>query len=49
MERPYIICHMLSALDGRITGKFMRNEKDSQAAGACSGNFQLEEYRKAEE
>lgn len=33
MERPYIICHMLSALDGRITGKFMRTEKASQAAG----------------
>lgn len=23
MERPYIICHILSALDGKITGTFM--------------------------
>lgn len=23
MERPYIICHILSALDGKITGEFM--------------------------
>ncbi len=24
MNRPYIICHMLTALDGKITGPFMR-------------------------
>lgn len=23
MEQPYIICHILSALDGKITGAFM--------------------------
>lgn len=23
MERPYIVCHILSALDGKITGEFM--------------------------
>lgn len=26
MNRPYIICHILSALDGKITGKFMETE-----------------------
>lgn len=26
MERPYIICHILSALDGKITGAFMGTE-----------------------
>ncbi len=26
MKRPYIICHMLSALDGKITGKFMATD-----------------------
>ena len=26
MNRPYIICHILSALDGKITGEFMRME-----------------------
>lgn len=24
MDRPYIVCHMLTALDGKITGPFMR-------------------------
>lgn len=23
MERPYVICHILSSLDGKITGPFM--------------------------
>lgn len=23
MNRPYIVCHILSALDGKITGAFM--------------------------
>lgn len=26
MNRPYIICHILSALDGKITGEFMGTE-----------------------
>lgn len=26
MERPYVICHILSALDGRISGPFMETE-----------------------
>lgn len=26
MKRPYIICHILSALDGKITGLFMRTK-----------------------
>lgn len=26
MNRPYIICHILSALDGKITGRFMGTE-----------------------
>lgn len=26
MNRPYTICHILSALDGKITGPFMRTE-----------------------
>lgn len=32
MERPYIICHILSALDGKITGAFM-GTKAAQTAG----------------
>ena len=26
MERPYVICHILSSLDGKITGSFMGTE-----------------------
>lgn len=35
MERPYTICHILSALDGKITGAFMGTE----AAGTVSGEY----------
>lgn len=33
MKRPYVICHMLSALDGKITGEFMATEKAFTTAG----------------
>lgn len=26
MNRPYIVCHMMTALDGKITGPFMRSK-----------------------
>ena len=29
MDRPYIFCHMMTSLDGKITGPFM----DTEAAG----------------
>ena len=32
MERPYIVCHMLSSLDGKIDGSFM---SAPEAAAAC--------------
>lgn len=35
MKRPYTICHILSALDGKITGTFMGTE----AAGAVSAEY----------
>ena len=31
MDRPYIICHILSALDGKITGAFMETEANQNA------------------
>lgn len=31
MERPYIICHMMTALDGKITGPFLY-ENDTESA-----------------
>ncbi|MBT2696109.1 RibD family protein [Bacillus sp. ISL-40] len=27
MERPYIICHMLTSLDGKITGDYLKEER----------------------
>ncbi|MGF7399085.1 hypothetical protein PQ744_01520 [Thermoanaerobacterium thermosaccharolyticum] len=24
MDRPYIICHMVTSLDGKITGEFLK-------------------------
>lgn len=35
MKRPYTVCHILSALDGKITGAFMGTE----AAGAVSEEY----------
>lgn len=32
MDRPYIICHMLTSIDGKVTGKFLQTE---EAAKAC--------------
>ena len=32
MERPYTICHILSALDGKIIGSFM-GTKSAQEVG----------------
>ena len=26
-ERPYIVCHMLTSIDGKVTGKFLENER----------------------
>lgn len=33
MNRPYIICHILSALDGKITGEFMGMESARSVSG----------------
>lgn len=33
MNRPYTICHILSALDGKITGKFMGTESTRTVSG----------------
>ena len=36
MDRPYIICHMMTSLDGKITGPFM----DTQAAGEVGEEYE---------
>lgn len=38
MDRPYMICHILSALDGKISGAFMGTEA-VQSAGAEYGRI----------
>lgn len=40
MNRPYIVCHMMTALDGKITGHFMRSE---------AANIVGEEYERTNE
>lgn len=34
MRRPYIICHMVSSLDGKVTGEFLSREEAKQAIDA---------------
>ena len=41
MNRPYIICHILSALDGKITGRFM------ETAGARTAGEEYSRIRTA--
>ena len=31
MNKPYIICHMVTSLDGKVTGKFLYNSKCDKA------------------
>lgn len=31
MERPYVICHMLSSIDGKVTGEFLYDESVSKS------------------
>lgn len=32
MDRPYIICHMATALDGKITGAYMETPEAESAS-----------------
>lgn len=41
MERPYVICHILSSLDGKITGPFMGTEAVRELA-AEYGKYRTE-------
>lgn len=40
MERPYVICHILSSLDGKINGSFMGTESVS-VLGAAYGKCRI--------
>ncbi len=32
MNRPYIICHMVTSIDGKVTGKFLESDAGLKAA-----------------
>ncbi len=32
MERPYIVCHMVTSIDGKVTGEFLRSKNGALAA-----------------
>ena len=38
MNRPYVICHILSSLDGKVNGSFMAAEATKEL-GAEYGRF----------
>lgn len=47
MERPYTICHILSALDGKITGEFMGTKsvrEVSEEYGRIRSEYQAEAW-----
>lgn len=37
MNRPYIICHILSTLDGKITGEFFSTLQTQQVSAEYAG------------
>ncbi len=37
MKRPYIFCHMLTSLDGKIMGKFFETPEGAKAGDVYSG------------
>lgn len=41
MKRPYVICHILSSLDGKINGPFM-SAKATRTLGGAYGNLRCE-------
>lgn len=45
MERPYIICHMVTSVDGKVTGRFLR---DPACENATEYYYQLHRNYKAD-
>ena len=43
MNRPYIFCHMMTSLDGKIAGSFMETSQGS-AAGDVFYEIALEKH-----
>ena len=37
MNRPYVFCHMLTSLDGKIMGSYMETPEGEQAGAVFSG------------
>ena len=45
MSKPYVICHMLTSIDGKVTGDFLKGD---EAAFATEIYYQLNRDYKAE-
>lgn len=49
MDRPYIVCHILASLDGRISGSFMGTDACAPAWAEAPGGAAAElELKRAE-
>ncbi len=45
MNRPYIICHMVTSIDGKVTGDFLF---EPECVGACEIYYRINRGRKAD-
>ena len=45
MNRPYIICHMMTSIDGKVTGDFLFQNECSEATDIY---YQINRDRKAD-
>lgn len=45
MKKPYVICHMVMSIDGKVTGDFLRRDK---ALKACEVYYQINRDYKAD-
>lgn len=45
MNRPYLVCHMVTSIDGKVTGDFLSH---SECAGATDIYYRLNRERKAD-
>ena len=44
MNRPYIICHMVTSIDGKVTGKFLESEAGLKARGTIPPGQTMEGF-----
>lgn len=44
MNRPYIICHMVTSIDGKVTGKFLNHPESKRAIEAYYQAYRVNKY-----